>query len=236
MNITAYIEHSLAELTHTSPRVYRPVRNFCYKKRLKRGKLNQSLDRYHCINMEIVKTAKGGVKICLNGYMYVKKYTTAKQIRWNCVKSRLDGCKGTLVTDKEMGNPKETVPHDHPTDEKAIEVTKTKLQMKRKVAESVAVNPVQVYSDVISSINDEDVLGQLPTETVCKQMIRREKRRNLPKEPKHLNELIIEGKWKDTSETSGKRFLLKDNECEGGRRVIVFATDDGIERLGSARE
>ena len=34
--------------------------------------------------MEIIRNAKGGSKLCLEGFMYTKKYTRCECIRWKC--------------------------------------------------------------------------------------------------------------------------------------------------------
>ena len=51
--------------------------------------------------MEVIKTDRGGKKLCLNGHMYVKKIAKKDWIRWQCVKQR-SGCKGAVSTDEDV--------------------------------------------------------------------------------------------------------------------------------------
>ena len=51
--------------------------------------------------MEVIKTNKGGKKLCLNGHMYVKKIAKKDWIRWQCVKQR-SGCKRAVSTDQDV--------------------------------------------------------------------------------------------------------------------------------------
>ena len=45
---------------------------------------------------------KGGSKLCLEGFMYTKKYTRGERMRWECSQRRAYSCVGGLSTDIEV--------------------------------------------------------------------------------------------------------------------------------------
>ena len=48
--------------------------------------------------MEIITSNKGGLKLCLDGYMYTKHQTKASSIIWKCAQKAAHSCKSTLKT------------------------------------------------------------------------------------------------------------------------------------------
>jgi hypothetical protein len=52
--------------------------------------------------------------------------------------------------------------------------------------------------------------------------------------PKTLRDLRIEGEWSKTKSPIPERFLLHDN-FSLDKRIIIFATDNGLLRLSNAR-
>lgn len=54
--------------------------------------------------MEIIKSNKGGNKICINGYTYIKKYDGCKRLTWRCTKECSLNYRGTLHTNLEKRN------------------------------------------------------------------------------------------------------------------------------------
>ena len=52
--------------------------------------------------MEVIKNNKGGVKICLDGYMYTKKSTKASKIQWECSQKRSKQCKAVFFTSLDV--------------------------------------------------------------------------------------------------------------------------------------
>lgn len=52
--------------------------------------------------MELIRNNKGGLKLCLDGYMYIKKYTKVTTKRWQCSQKDARDCTGAVVTDLEV--------------------------------------------------------------------------------------------------------------------------------------
>ena len=52
--------------------------------------------------MEIIKSSKGGDKICYNGYMYTRKANKANRVRWQCCQKIGMQCKGAITTSLQV--------------------------------------------------------------------------------------------------------------------------------------
>ena len=48
--------------------------------------------------MEIIKSNKGGLKICMDGYMYTKLSVKSSSIFWKCSQKVVLSCKAVLRT------------------------------------------------------------------------------------------------------------------------------------------
>ena len=182
-------------------------------------------------DMKIIQSTRGGQKLCLQGYMYTKQYCRKESIRWVCVK-RNDGCKGSLMTKVDMKDPRESKDHDHPRDRVEIEVTKARQQMKER-AEQTREMPMQIHSEIISSINDPDVQSQLPQASTCKKVLQRVRNKKYPKDPSSHEDLEFVGPWALTKE-DGERFLLHDNKSTTDR-IVIFSTDTGLRKLSESK-
>lgn len=51
------------------------------------------------LKMEVIKSNKGGDKLCYDGYMYTKKSKSKNFYRWICVSRTGKSCPGALSTD-----------------------------------------------------------------------------------------------------------------------------------------
>lgn len=52
--------------------------------------------------LELIKTSRGGDKLCLDGHMYTVKVKQKASIRWACYKARSLSCKGAVSTDMDV--------------------------------------------------------------------------------------------------------------------------------------
>ena len=57
-----------------------------------------NFDKFYT-NMEIIKTKRGGKKLCFDGFMYTLRAKTKNYINWICVK-RGNYCKGILFCNR----------------------------------------------------------------------------------------------------------------------------------------
>ncbi len=140
--------------------------------------------------MEIVKTNKGGNKICFNGHMYVIKHLGKNKITWRCMKASSLKCTGTMYTELQHDNPVEKNAHNHLPDPEEIKVTKCIQKMKDQVTSSSMINPVEIFAENVSEI-ETTTKARMPTEDTVKRMLRRQRSKNCP-----INSTIIEGNYK----------------------------------------
>ena len=118
--------------------------------------------------------------LCLDGFTYVKKKVSAKQIRWQCTVQRSKGCKGGVTTDANpIGeNPRkfrEHTNHDH--SETRVEVSKVRSVLREYGQNYPTGNSRTMLIEATTSISGEGAaeLGNLET---VKRDIRRQKRKN----------------------------------------------------------
>ena len=88
-------------------------------------------------------------------------------------------------------------------------------------------------NSLVSNCRDE-VLEQLTDEASVCRNLRKYRSGLTPPNPGNLAELLIpdDPRWHCTSD--GQRFLLHDNGADAAERVIVWATDEGLEVLAAA--
>lgn len=105
--------------------------------------------------------------------------------------------------------------------------------MKRKAAEPDS-RPSQILRTELAGLS-QGVLSQLPERENLKQCMRYAKRKDLPANPRTLNDLEeIPAQYQVT--LSGDRFLLSDSRDDGldAGRAIVFGTRRNLELLAAS--
>ncbi|WAQ98444.1 hypothetical protein MAR_022817 [Mya arenaria] len=101
--------------------------------------------------MELIKNNSGGLKLCLNGYMYTKKNTKKTSIRWECSQKRGLDCLGAVNTDIEVQTVLSSKDHNHEADFDKIEATKAVNVMKNGANISRG-RPQQLVVDVLQPL------------------------------------------------------------------------------------
>lgn len=181
--------------------------------------------------MEILESTRGGQKVYFEGYLYTKQYERHNKIRWTCVR-RNKVCKGSIMTNLQIGDVLSRNEHSHVEDETAKEIVKLRQQMKRKAENSVD-KPCAIFAQTVLQTNVA-VQTRLPSTDACKQAIRRTRRKHMPKVPDSLEDLVIEGEWASTGGEHSERFLLYDNGPNTDSRICLFATDENLKQLAEA--
>ena len=128
--------------------------------------------------MDIIKTNKGGAKLCLDGYLYLKKRSYNNWIRGQCNQQKTAGCKGALTTDDNYENPRSFVNHNHPADKTGVEVTKLRTTMKA-VAKRSRSRPNQILTQALLEASEE-VRASIGNIQTCKRDLARQPHRLEP--------------------------------------------------------
>ena len=110
-----------------------------------------------------------------------------------------------------------------------MEVVKTRNAIKDHAVISKE-RPGQIFPSHVAGTSDE-VKATLPKKDSVKRALRYTQRGNVSVDPKSLKDFTVEGDFSLTS--GGQRFLLHDSGCEAVKRVLVFASDEGLRHLAS---
>ena len=186
--------------------------------------------------------------------MYLRSKTNKDRVYWDCRLLRNKQCTVRAVTSVPRSVNDDGVvlikgpdksPHTHPPsreETKAEELTQT---LKRKAEEHPEQAPSQIMRTELAGVSD-GVLSQLPEREALSKTMRRVRRRNLPPNPRTLDELReLPAAYQRTLQ--GERFLLFDSRADDGGeedddetvdardRVIIFATRKNIEILCTSR-
>lgn len=191
-------------------------------------------DRLCCLviqfQMEILKSNKGGSKLCFEGYTYTRHALRKTKQWWKCTLKSSQGCRGSLSTDLHNENPVPSQPHNHAPQEDSANLIRCRNNMNHK-AESTFNKPSQIFAECVSTTSNA-VKAMLPTEDNVKRSIRR-RRPQLPV-PASLQELTVPPELSVTVDDDPQTFLLHDNGPEARTRIIAFATDDNLRHLAAA--
>ena len=121
--------------------------------------------------MEIIRSNKGGNKLCYNGHTYTKKSSSNASIFWVCTNRNRLRCRGSLLSNLQMNNLQEGHMHvDGCRDNAAAGVAKARACMQRCAVETND-KPSLIYANVVSTL-DERTLRHLPAVEICKRTIR----------------------------------------------------------------
>ena len=196
--------------------------------------------RFHsCLRMDnsvrVIRSNKGGVKVALSGYMYVKVFSSESKIYWKCMKR--NHCKASLVTDLDYRNPIKRTPHSQDCLSDDYKVCAIVVRNKAKqLAKDCREKPSRLFARSLSMLPDGARLS-LGNEAAFARTIQRARSESFPPIPASLNELSVEAAWSRTFAQTPAEFLMFDNKGDEGRsgRILLFASDTGLNLLSSAR-
>ena len=127
--------------------------------------------------------------------------------------------------------------HTHPDQDEKLKAMGLVSRMKRKCEDSPERPAKQVYNEVLREMNDlgdaDRVAQHFPQFHQVKSSLCRQRRKSLPPLPQTLDEINIAPPYTDTRD--GRRFLLA-SDGDAQETILVFATDESIERLCAARQ
>lgn len=178
-----------------------------------------------------------GAKMINKGYIYTRsKYGANNTTYWDCQKLRTKQCRSRAVSTVVNGGviiTKETE-HDHAPDREVAEAEKIKFDLKQEALTNKEQGPSTILRNVLASTS-AGVVAHLPERSNLKKSIRVVRRKNLPPNPKSLEELReVPEEYSNT--ITGDAFLLYDSAQDGKLRgrVLVFATRRNIELLAES--
>ncbi|CAI6356345.1 unnamed protein product [Macrosiphum euphorbiae] len=102
--------------------------------------------------MEVIKSNKGGNKICWRGYTYIMKHQGRKRLTWRCTKERSLKCRGTMYTDLQIGHPQIGKVHSHIADKHEVNAIKCIYKLK-EAAKQTKTNPAEIYAENVKTLD-----------------------------------------------------------------------------------
>ena len=182
--------------------------------------------------MEVLKTSRGGDKICYEGYMYTKRDTKKTRIRWECTQRKSRPCKGAITTSLTLDDVRVTVAHSHDNDNSSVEAEKLRCNIREKAKASRESTACLLATAIQEA--PESVRLRLGNQESVKRNIRRQRQGSLPKDPVSLRELHVPEEWSTTGGEHPQPFLIHDSGPQSSNRVLVFAADNVLQHLASA--
>lgn len=176
--------------------------------------------------MEIIRSNKGGEKVCYGDYAYTKKSTSRSTIRWECSKKIAFSCKGQILTDSPAQHILSFKSHNHPPDSAAIKCAKINQIMKG----SKRGNTRQIALDAMAELTEEEKISLGEMESI-KRRIRRYRSAGRPRDPSLLQELKIEDEWALTIGPNPQPFFIFDNGINARHRILIFGSEEGFRHL-----
>ena len=178
--------------------------------------------------MEVITKSNGNLKVITGGYAYNDKSVYASgDLRLRCSqKGKFKGCLGTITTDPGLTTVLLSTAHSHGPDPKWA-----KGQLIREKLKSIAAcsrgKPNQIVTDLLSKEEDVDVIVATGSKDSLRQVAKRKQRDDTPKNPATIAD--IPNPFPEEYRSN----LIYDNEKTNGR-IIMFASEDGLELLGSS--
>lgn len=179
-----------------------------------------------------------GKKLVIDGYSYVKSRERKNKVYWDCQKVRARECSARAITLDVTQDPIVVIQgpdksvHSHPPNQDAVKAMALVEELKTTAQSQPSLPPALLVRDTLSQATPR-VLSQLPLRENLRQTVCRERRQNLPSNPKCIADLEqLPDEF--TKTTLDEQFVLHDNygtQDEDEGRVIVFATRKNIEVL-----
>lgn len=172
---------------------------------------------------------KGAAKISYAGYMYTKHSVRPNgDVRWRCVERRLK-CHGIIHTDNGKASVRVISDHNHAVDQTSVEVTLCRNNMKTRATQSRD-KPGVIYTEAVQGLSD-GARATIASASIVKRSLRNCKTVHHPPQPATLTDPTVDGEWATTGGVDRKPFLIHDNGAQSQSRMVMFATEKGLELL-----
>jgi len=158
---------------------------------------------------------KGKKCLIVDNYKFVvKNQFKLNRTQWRCSQYKI--CNARCITkDDKIESGIFTHLHNH------------KENVNPEIEKLTKTNPYARPAQIVSKMHLENYGDRvLPTDQKIKSHVKYLKRKAFANDPQTLDELSC-----DINTVDGDNFLLKDNECTDGNRIIIFATKHSVKRL-----
>ena len=136
-----------------------------------------------------------GKKLLLEGFVYLRSRVTEAKIYWDCSRVRSGQCSARAITNNPavpvnvvVFKGPDASKHSHAPNQEEVKVEKITTTLKRKAADHPEISPAQLLRTELEGVSCA-VLSQLSEREPLKKQMRRERRKDLPSNPRSLPEL-----------------------------------------------
>ena len=187
------------------------------------------------VHVDFLENGRGGYYLLHAGYKFSIKTRRHERCYWRCVDRQ---CPATIITLDNIpvanGHPQ----HNHPANQFGLATDAFIVSVKKRCREEV--NPVPaIYDEMLGQLRNRecykdvvDMIRQVPMLYSCRSSLYRNRAKQLPKLPVTQNDINLDGPWNESSAVD--RSLLCDDTDDLGAKLLVFATDDNLQKLSSA--
>jgi hypothetical protein len=180
----------------------------------------------------VAKSKRGGDKICIDGFLFVKNKNKDDKFCWNCEKKKIYGCRGTAVTILQGTNhfleSHDATKHCHAAEASRFELSNISHNTK-SLATTTNDNPAQIVQTVTADANLA-IRSYLPNREAFRKKIKRARQYDHPAEPNSLDDLNLTPEY--TVTLRGVDFC-KDIRF-GQDRILIFVTKENLNKLNEA--
>ncbi|XP_030833106.1 uncharacterized protein LOC115920726 [Strongylocentrotus purpuratus] len=183
--------------------------------------------------MEWIQSERGGRKLLLGGYMYVKQKDLADGYEgFECeLRRNTRQCRAKI---KVMGDNqfRDRTEHNHPPNHGRSNATKVKAATKRRATESNE-RPQQVLMATLCEVTEEG-RAALPSLNNMRRNIRRQRQENPNALPIPMTVEDLEIPVDQRLTLGGELFLYHDSGRNDPRRILVFTTERNLQLLSTS--
>ena len=125
--------------------------------------------------MEVLETNRGGIKISLDGHLYVKKRTLSDgKIRWQCDRQRSQACSGALTTNgpPHYGGVMAATAHNHEADQNRARVLAVRTGLKRTAKDINSGSTTEIVANALV-VAPPEIRGQLGQVSTLRRNVQR---------------------------------------------------------------
>lgn len=179
--------------------------------------------------IKIVKTSRGGEKLCYRGFHYIVDRKTNKKTYWICEQRKSNNCSGRVISSVSQENAieaRETKIHSHVPDPVRSEVLSVLNTIQSQSTLSID-KPENIVRGVKRKI-DHNVLNDLPSDDALKQRVKRSRRKETGVEVLSGINFVLPNILCEFED--GQLFCIGDY-CHEDTRLLIFSTEQLLNHM-----
>jgi hypothetical protein len=183
--------------------------------------------------IKVLEVHKGGIRICYQGFTYVRDRLYKDKIYWRCIlRSKCTGRMQTTIVTQVSDNAHIIVEpslHNHVPDMKLAVRGESVASMRKRVRDAPTQPLFRAYKSSLAEMHEPvDLKSLLPGYRSVRSILQLERANNIPKLPKTKNDINLEGEWGKTLDNEPFILPRADNN------TLIFSTDENLKCLSES--